>query len=104
MKKGDKMAIKKYRTNQEKARIALEALKEDRTLADLASQYDVHPNQITRWKKQLINKAGETFGNGNGQSKEKELKKYQDELYKEIGKLRVENEFLKKKLGHWGEI
>jgi len=93
------MSIRKKRTQKEKARIALEALKEDRTLAEIAQQYGVHQNQITRWKKQLIQNASEVFSKNRTNNKiEEELKKYQDELYKEIGKLRVENEFLKKKL------
>ena len=93
---------RKLRSKEEKARIALETLKEERPLAEIASQYGVHPNQITRWKKQLIQNAGEAFSNDNNNAKERELEKYQDELFKEIGKLRVENEFLKKKLNHLG--
>ena len=93
---------RKRRSKEEKARIALEAMKEERPLAEISSQYGIHPNQITRWKKQLIQNAGEAFSNDNNNKKEKELEKYQDELYKEIGKLRVENEFLKKKLNQLG--
>ena len=96
-----KKSTRKRRSKEEKARIALEAMKEERPLSEIASQYSVHPNQITRWKKQLIQNAGEAFSKDNNNEKEKELVKYQDELYKEIGKLRVENEFLKKKLNQW---
>lgn len=91
------MSIRKRRTKEQKAKIALEALKENRPLAEIALQYGVHPNQITRWKKQLIQNAGDVFSKNNDSNREKELEQYQDELYMEIGKLRVENEFLKKK-------
>lgn len=92
------MSKRKRRNNKEKAKIALEALKNDRPLAEIASHYGIHPNQISNWKKQLVTNAEAAFDQNIDGSKNKELENYQDELYKEIGKLRVENEFLKKKL------
>ena len=87
--------MRKRWSDKEKARISLEAIREKMTLSEIASKYNVHPNQISKWKKQLIENLPELFSNGknnNGREMENQL----DELYKEIGKLKVENEFLKK--------
>ena len=59
------MGIRKRKTKEQKVKIALEVLKENRPLAEIALQYDVHPNQIMRWKKQLIQNAGEVFSRNN---------------------------------------
>ena len=74
-----------------KARVALAAVKGDRTLAQLAEQFDVHPNQITSWKAQLEGGAADVFGaGGNGAPTAIDVKS----LYAKIGELTLENDFL----------
>jgi len=82
-----------------KAKVALEALKEIKTTNELALQYELHPNQITLWKKELLTRAAEIFGT----VKDLEKIKYEDlvpKLYQEIGQLKVELDWLKKKVPH----
>ncbi|EKD52160.1 MAG: hypothetical protein ACD_62C00090G0001 [uncultured bacterium] len=78
-----------------KAKVALMSLKEDMTLSQLASKYEVHPTMITKWRKHLLANVMGVFlkKSENGANKEK----LADELYKQIGQLKVENEWLKKK-------
>ena len=82
---------------QFKAKVALAALKGDKTLAELSSEYDVHPNQITQWKQQLLENVSELFSKG------KHITDPSDEaikdLHAKIGQLTVENDFLSKVLG-----
>ena len=79
-----------------KAKVALEAIREEKTLRELSEQYGVNPNVISRWKKEVLEQLPEIFSRKREKDK-KELKQREEELYKEIGKLKVENEFLKKK-------
>lgn len=79
-----------------KARIALEAIKEEKTLAQLGSEYGVHPNQIGQWRKHLLEELPSLFSDRRKKS-DKEGEELKDELYKQIGQLRVEVEWLKKK-------
>ena len=82
---------------QFKAKVALAALKGDKTLAELSAEFDVHPNQITQWKQQLLDNASELFNKGRGhQSPTDEAIK---DLHAKIGQLTVENDFLAKVLG-----
>jgi transposase-like protein len=74
-----------------KAKVALAALKGDRTLADLAEQFDIHPNQITTWKEQLLEGASEVFGPG-GAPREPAVDV--KALHAKIGELTLENDFL----------
>ncbi len=90
--------MRKNHSKKFKAKVALEALKEDQTLQELASKYDVHPNQISTWKRQLIEGASDIFERPNKKSeKEKEAEKERDIQLKTIGELKVANDFLKKK-------
>jgi len=81
-----------------KAKVALEAIKGQRTVQEIASHYEVHPTLVTHWKKQLLEGAAEIFSNGKrvAADAEEELKA---ELYQQIGKLQVEVDWLKKKSG-----
>jgi len=80
-----------------KARVALEAVKEEKTSAELASQYQVHPGLIRNWKQVLVNGASELF-NGKGHA-DKDQTELIEQLYKKIGQLEVELDWLKKKSG-----
>lgn len=86
---------KKY-TAKEKAKIALEAIKSELTLSQISSKYSVHATQINKWKKIALEGLASTFSNKVKQTEadhEAEL----SQLYEQIGRLKVENEFLKKK-------
>lgn len=80
-----------------KAKVALEAYKEEKTSAELASQYQVHPGLIRNWKALLMKGAPELF-NSSAHS-EKDQAELIEQLYKKIGKLEVELDWLKKKSG-----
>ena len=81
---------------QFKFKVALEATKENRTLNELASEYGLHPSQISAWKQQLLSEGPSVFGtNTTGPQREREA--LQAELYEQIGRLKMELEWLKKK-------
>ena len=79
-----------------KAKIALEAARELRTAAELASEYQIHPTQINQWKKQLIASAPELFESASAK-KQPDPDKLAAPLYEEIGRLKMELDWLKKK-------
>jgi transposase len=80
-----------------KAKVALEAIREQNTVSEIAAKHQLHPNQISQWKKQFLDNSAAAFGSGKEDSDtdhEAEMSK----LYEQIGKLLVANDFLKKKL------
>jgi transposase-like protein len=80
-----------------KAKVAMAAIRGDRTLAELAQQYDVHPNQIQDWKKRLMSGAEQVFENGAHGAEDAEHKIR--ELHAKIGELTMDRDFLSKALG-----
>ncbi len=84
-----------------KAKVAVEAIKAQRTAAEIAKIYSVHPNLISIWKKQALEGLPDVF-NGSRDGRHSEIDAGQDELYRQIGVLKVELEFLKKKSGLLG--
>jgi putative transposase len=88
-----------------KAKVALEAIKGHRTISELCQKHQLHATQINLWKKQLLEGAESVFENGGGQkSKERDSEEPQSaELYEQIGRLKVELEWLKKKVAKDGE-
>ena len=81
-----------------KAKVALEAIKEEKTSAELSSQYQVHPGQIRNWKSTLKQGATDLF-NGNRKKMKDNNEELIQELYRQIGQLKVELDWLKKKSG-----
>lgn len=85
--------------NEFKAKVALAALKGDKTLAELATEFEVHATQINAWKTVVKDRTAELFsGSSGGAEKVKEQKDLIEELYKNIGRTQVEIDWLKKKL------
>jgi transposase-like protein len=89
------MVKRKRYDSQFKATVALEAVKNEKTIAQIASDYSVHPNQVGKWKKQLLQELPKVFSNRQTSS-EKANEKLIDELYRQIGQLKVELDWPKK--------
>jgi transposase len=91
------MSNKRKRYNPEfKAKVALAALKNEETMSELAARFGVHPTMIATWKRTLLDGAPDVFD--KGQKSRKQTEEHVDELYKQIGRLQVERDFLSKKL------
>ena len=79
-----------------KAKVALAALRNEMTISELAARFGVHPTMVTSWKRALQERAAEIFENGH--NSRHDLEAQMDELYRQIGRLQVERDFLSKKL------
>jgi transposase-like protein len=83
-------------SGQRKFQVALEAVRGDKTINQVASEHGLHPNQVSQWKRQLLDDGAAVFGAGiAGQQREQETR--EAELYEQIGRLKMELEWLKKK-------
>jgi transposase-like protein len=91
-------SMRTKRTSEFKAKIALAAIRGDQTVTELASLYKVHPNQITTWKRQAQDQLVAAFDNKKAKSLKSD-EKLKEELYRQIGQLKVELDWLKKKSG-----
>lgn len=84
-----------------KAKIALEVVKGERTIAEIGSRHEIHPNQVRQWHKKLLEEIPELFSR-NRESHKVDQEELIDELYRQIGQLKVELEWLKKKSARLG--
>ena len=82
-----------------KSKVAIEALKGHKTINELASEFEVHTTQIKQWKKLLLEGSEDIFNNGSKKQKINHEDE-KDKLYNQIGRLKVEVDWLKKKMGH----
>ena len=87
---------RKSHSPQFKAKVALAAIQNDETAAQLASRFGVHPTMVSNWKRQMLDGVADIFDKSHKSRKQAEAKT--DELYRQIGQLKVENDFLARKL------
>ena len=92
-----------------KAKVAIEALKERQTLAELAEKFELHPNQISQWKQEFIAGSEQVFEPGKGKASSSSAEQVTGEaelqqLYAKIGQLQMERDFLKKSLAKWDQL
>lgn len=90
---------RKQHSAELKAKVALAALRGDRTVNELAAHFGVHPTLVGKWKKQAQDALPEVFSNGRAR-KDKTDKELRDQLYQQIGQMKVELDWLKKKTGY----
>ena len=94
------MSIRKQHSIGFKTQVALEAIRNQSTIAEIASENGVHPSQVNKWKKQALDGLPSIFSGNHDKSKQ-DGKKLQAELYQQIGQLKVELDWVKKKLGYF---
>jgi len=92
---------RKQHSAETKAKVAVEAIRGLRTVNEIAGEYRVHPTQIAHWKKQALAGLADVFSNGRARQDQAESE-LPDRLYEEIGRLKFELDWLKKRLGHAG--
>ena len=86
-------------TSEFKAKVAIAALKGQQTTNEIAQEFGVHPTQVNTWKKQLLDSSSDVFGRGK-HKRESDFESEREALYSQIGRLKVEVDWLKKKTGH----
>jgi putative transposase len=91
---------KKSFTSEFKSKVAIEALKGHKAISELAAEFAVHPTQINNWKKQLLEMSKSAFNTKQRQKAQERADAERDRLYAQIGQLKVELDWLKKKTGH----
>ena len=82
-----------------KAKVAIAALKGQQTVNEIGAEFGVHPSQVNNWKKQLLEGSSDIFGKGR-QKREADFEEERERLYSQIGRLKVEVDWMKKKTGH----
>ena len=93
--------VRRQFSNQFKFTVALEAVKGLKTVNQIAGDYNVHPNQVSTWKKQLLAEGPAVFGNGPDKAGQEQAMR-ETELYEQIGRLKMELEWLKKRAAQLG--
>jgi transposase-like protein len=88
--------MRRQYTAKFKAQVALSAVREEKTLSELSTEFGIHANQIVRWKKEMLTRAEEVFGNA-ADNRSQDAEALEAELYRQIGQLKVELDWLKKK-------
>jgi transposase len=91
------MARQSY-SKEFKARVALDALKGQKTVSEIASEYSIHPNQVSQWKKKALEGMSDSFARGKSNEVE-DMERERDRLYRKVGQLQVEVDWLKKVTG-----
>jgi len=91
--------MKKERSPEFKKRVALEALKEQKSVREIAAEYEIHPMQVCKWKKQLYDKAALAFESSAKKSAEQVAEVREAKLHEKIGQLTIELDWMKKKVG-----
>jgi transposase len=81
-----------------KAKVAIAAIKEQQTIEEICKKFEVHPTQANQWKREFLANASQLFDKENKHLEQEDQEKKLQELYAQIGQLKVENDFLKKKL------
>jgi putative transposase len=85
-----------------KAKVAIEAIKGEKTINEIASLYEVHPNQVSQWKKLALEKLPEAMADGRGKEVRQSQPVHEEKLHQKIGRQAIEIDFLKKKLRQLG--
>jgi putative transposase len=99
---GEMKSQRKRYTAEFKAKVALEALKGQKTINEIAAKFQVHPNQVTQWKKHLLEALPSFFSDNRGKA-ERDREQLEATLYQQIGQLKVELDWLKKKVGYFSK-
>jgi transposase-like protein len=86
------------RTKEFKFKVAIEAIKGNKTVSELAAEFSVHPNQITEWKKELLERGAEIFASATERDG-KRIEEERNDLYRAVGQQKVQIDWLKKTLG-----